>query len=150
MSWQMDGSFKSAMWYLIQKFLTQMQYLLSWIEETTVWSLEFTLTNKCTILGLHTLRKTSWLTWCEAERIDSVGTCEEIGVSWIFLNIFPSSMRPSAWHKLKIFLRDSCSALNGLWVVCVTAWSKRPAPSLISSAVIEHVVALIVGFLHFY
>jgi len=44
-----------------------MQYLLSWVEETMVGSLEFALTDHQAILGLHTLREASSLSGGKAE-----------------------------------------------------------------------------------
>lgn len=91
-----------------------MRYLLSWIKETTVGCLELALAEMNAFLGSHALCKTSWFTSAKSEGVDSVRAREEIGISWIFLYVFPSSVRPSAWHELQVLLRNANRRFQGL------------------------------------
>ena len=128
------------------------EYLRSRIEESRIGCLEFAITNKCALLGLHTLSEASRFTRTEPERVDTVWTREELCISWIFLNIFPASVRPSARNQLQVFFGNANLVLGGLRVVGGSAWTKRSTSSLVTSAVIEHVISfLTVGLnvLHF-
>ena len=80
-----------------------MCYLLSWIKESAVGCLEFTIAYKDAFFGSHASSKSSFAL-AKSERVDPVGARKEIGISWIFLNVFPASVRPSARHELQVLL----------------------------------------------
>ena len=41
----------------------------------------------------------------EPKRVHSIRVAEELSSNWVALNVFPSSIRPSARHQLQLFLR---------------------------------------------
>lgn len=84
--------------------------LLSWVEEAAIWSLELTVawvivsTDNCSETHIKS-STTSLHVFFETKRVNSVWTGKELSFGWIALDVFPSGMGPSAWHKLKILLR---------------------------------------------
>ena len=38
--------------------------------------------------------------------VDSIWTCEKLGLPWIALDIFPARIRPSTWHKFQIISKS--------------------------------------------
>jgi len=92
------------------KTATYKKYLRIWVEESVVWGLELALAEdhpvsalaggKFAVLGLRR---------GEAEGVNSVRAGEEMSVAWVLLHVFPSGVRPSAWHKLQIFLWNTLS-----------------------------------------
>lgn len=107
--------------------------LLSWVEESTVWSLELTITwivvsaDNCSKTHIVSLAPVLHI-FLETKRVNSVWAGKELGFGWIALNIFPSGMGPSAWHELKILFWVPASFLILLfyeitWVHCT--WLER-------------------------
>ena len=71
------------------------------IEEPAVRSLEAALSQEHVLSAIQTLiLPILFFALFEAERVHSVGAAKELGLAWIFLHIFPSRVRPSAWHQL--------------------------------------------------
>lgn len=70
------------------------------IEESAIAGLELAVSNKNAVLGLHALRQSSGLARTESEGIDSIRTGEEMSSSWVFLDVLPAGVRPSAGYEL--------------------------------------------------
>ena len=108
--------------------------LLSWVEETTIWSLELTVTwivvsaDNCSKTHIVSLAPVLHI-FFETERVNSVWAGKELGFGWITLDIFPSGMGPSAWYELKIFFWVGPTGFlillfyETIWVHCT--WLKR-------------------------
>ena len=82
------------------------RYLLSRIEESTVWGLEFRVSRDefSSSTNRH-VKSLFTFSIFKTERVDSVWAAEELSFCRITLNIFPSGVRPSAWDKLQVFFR---------------------------------------------
>lgn len=127
--WQFQKSYSKMSFYLLGVR----------VEESAVWGLEFTLAYVDSTV--HATWQCSVLLWgAEPERINSIGVLEELSTCWIFLDVFPTGVRPSAWYQLKVLLWHSSSGFVKT-VVSITTRSHWPASGLIATTIVQYVIS---------
>ena len=81
-----------------------LELALSWITIETLARLNGLMESSSS--GIRNL--SSWQVLLgEPKGVDTVWTAEELGLGWISLSVFPSSVRPSAWNQHQVLVHKS-------------------------------------------